>query len=155
MFGKNLSWWYWLATVALLTLGLAGWNAGFYLAIALGALQLGHFAWRAGNWTDFSVQLRAAYLGLLVLALWEPARFVYWIQLVGTSAVVLTGYCFLARSLSLLPWNRHESLSFQLLRKTFFTSSFDRGQEPTFIAACGCVDRTCAPIRSETHGALK
>lgn len=37
----------------------------------------------------------------------------------GTSARVLIGYCLLARTLSLAPWNR---LSFALINRTFFSS---------------------------------
>lgn len=51
------------------------------------------------------------YMVLLVCGLWEPLRFLYWIQLIGTSAMVLVGYCLLARILSLMPWNLREPLS--------------------------------------------
>ncbi|HYP67235.1 MAG TPA: hypothetical protein VEP67_03170 [Thiobacillaceae bacterium] len=42
----------------------------------------------------------------------------YWIQLAGTSAMVLFGYCPLARFLSLMPWNRTQPFTFSLLALT-------------------------------------
>ncbi|MGH7230523.1 MAG: hypothetical protein ACREJU_04095 [Nitrospiraceae bacterium] len=71
--------------------------------------------------TAFPVQVRVAYLILLILGQWTPLHWVLWVQLVGTSARVLTGYCLLARTLSLLPWNRFEPLSTALLRRTYFS----------------------------------
>jgi hypothetical protein len=43
------------------------------------------------------------------------------VQLVGTWAMVLVGYCPLARALSLLPWNRRQPLSADLVRRTFLS----------------------------------
>lgn len=116
---KEIEWWYWLATVALLGVGLGGWNTAFYLAMLLTAVQLAHFAWRERSAGTLPVQVRAAYLGMLVAAQWQPLHALYWIQLVGTSALVLFDYCPLARVLSLFPWNRRRPLTFGLLRTTF------------------------------------
>jgi hypothetical protein len=38
----------------------------------------------------------------------------------GTTGMVLFGYCFLARTLSLLPWNRSVPLSMAMLQRTYF-----------------------------------
>lgn len=119
---KSVAWWYWLATVLLLGLGLlGGYFAAFYAAIALTAIQAVHFALRDRSLVSFPVQVRVAYLGLLLLALWSPLRFIYIIQLLGTTAMVTVNYCLLARCLSLLPWNRSHSLSWALVRRTFFS----------------------------------
>jgi len=119
---KGPVWWYWLVTVILLATGLAGYFPAFYATIALCLVQVGHFRKRSGSWTSFPVQVRVAYLGLLLLALWEPLRWIFWIQLVGTTAMVTVDYCFLARCLSLLPWNRSEPLSWQRVWRTFFSA---------------------------------
>ena len=59
------------------------------------------------------------FLGqLLLLGLWEPLQFIHLVQLTGTAAMVLFGYCPLARAMSLLPWNRHEPLSAALIWRT-------------------------------------
>lgn len=119
---KDISWWYWAATVPLLGIGLAGHTAGFDAAIILTAFQLIHFFLREDDILAFPVQVRAAYLGLLLLAQWAPFYWVYWLQFIGTSAMVLFSYCLLARFLSLFPWNRSEALSLKLVFNTFFSA---------------------------------
>ena len=127
---RTVGWWYWLGMVALLTAGLSGWSFGFTLAILLGGLQVIHFAWREWNPIAFSVQVRLAYLGLLTLAQLEPLFWIYWVQVIGTSVRLLTGYCLLARTVSLFPWNRLESLSKPLVYRTYFTFG-------PMVATCG------------------
>ena len=118
---REVTWWYWLITVALLAVGLAGLTWGLVLAIELTLLQTVHFAQRAGHRTAFAVQVRLAYLGLLLLGLWPLLAWVHWMQLLGTVVRVAIGYCLLARLVSLMPWNRVEPLSMPLLRRTFLT----------------------------------
>jgi hypothetical protein len=117
---QDIAWWYWLVTVLLLALEEAGWKPALYLAMAFCVVQGVHFAQRESNVAALTVQVRIAYLGLLLAGLWEPLHAIHWILLIGTSARVLVDYCFLARSLSLLPWNRLEPLSWGLLYRTFF-----------------------------------
>jgi hypothetical protein len=118
---RAASWWYWLATACLLTAGLAGYPAGFFGAIALTVFQLAHFAIREGSVVAFPVQVRFFYLLLLLVALPEPLRAIYWLPTVGTWAQVLFGYCAMARCVSLLPWNRSEAFSLALLARTFLS----------------------------------
>jgi len=70
---------------------------------------------------SFPSQVRIAYLGLLVAGLWLPLHFIYWIEFAGTSAMVLYGYCFMARCLSLLPFNRRLPFTISLLTRTFLS----------------------------------
>jgi hypothetical protein len=114
-------WWYWLATVCLLTAGLTGHPAAFMLAVLLTLVQLVHFAVRENSVTAFPVQVRFFYLVLLLVALPAPLNAVYWLPAVGTWARVLFGYCMMARCVSLLPWNRTEPFSAALLTRTFFS----------------------------------
>lgn len=118
---RDIGWRYWVATLGLLAVGLFGWPAGLYAAILFCAFQVGHFAWREKSLTAFPVQVRVAYLGLLLLGLCEPLSWIHWLQLIWTTARVTVGYCLLARTLSLLPWNRSETLSRDLLRRTYLT----------------------------------
>lgn len=122
MFGRHIEWWYWLATVVLLTVGLAGYSEALTGAIALTALQVLHFVHRTDDAFSFPVQVRASYLSLLLLGVWPPLTFLHWIQFLGTWAMILTDYCFLARCLSLLPWNRGGSLSRHRVASAFFNS---------------------------------
>jgi hypothetical protein len=118
---RDLGWWYWLASVALLVAGLAGGPLGFAPVIALNLVQALHFLLREGRVGAFPVQVRLAYLGLLLAGQWQPLQVVYWVQLLGTSAMVLFDYCPLARCLSLMPWNRRAPLSVGLVLRTFLS----------------------------------
>jgi hypothetical protein len=118
---RSISWWYWLVTVGLLTAGVSGWPTGFMLAIGLTALQLVHFIIRERSISAFPVQVRFAYLLLLLIALPEKLQLIYWIPTIGTWAQVLFGYCTMARTVSLLPWNRKDAFSVDLLKRTFFS----------------------------------
>jgi hypothetical protein len=118
---KEISWWYWVVTVCLLTAGVAGYPAGFLLAIGLTVIQLIHFVIREQSVTAFTVQVRFWYLMLLLVALPEPMQVIYWIPVVGTWARVIFGYCTMARCVSLWPWNRDEPLSADLLKRTFLS----------------------------------
>lgn len=129
---RDLGWWYWLVSMGLLGANLLGWTTGVYLAMALCAIQIVHAIWLTREVTAFPVQVRVAYLGLLAVGLWGPLQWIHWVQLVGTSARVFVGYCFLARVLSLASWNRRQSLSWELLVRTFFSP---QSREPS----CGQV----------------
>lgn len=117
----DLGWWYWAVTAVLLGAGLFGWPAGIWLAAALCLVQIGHVLRLTGDVTAFPVQVRAAYLGLLLSGLWGPLLWIHWMQFAGTTARILAGYCLLARILSLAPWNRRQPLSSGLLQRTFLS----------------------------------
>ena len=132
---KDVGWWYWLVTAGLLTFGISGNPTGFLLAIALTIIQLVHFVFRERSITAFPVQVRFWYLVLLLIAWQEPLQWIYWIPTIGTWAQIVFGYCTMARCVSLLPWNRSEQLSIDLLTKTFLSrpvrGSIKQGFEAT------------------------
>ena len=137
------AWWYWFATVGLLAVGTGGWTSAIYFAIALCVVQVVHFSWRKRSVTALAVQVRLSYLGMLCAGLWEPLSFLHWIQLIGTSAIVLVDYCLLARVLSLLPWNRNERFSLGLVGRTIFSrpmrgSIQQRLADATTSPECAC-----------------
>jgi hypothetical protein len=139
---RDLGWWYWACTVVFLVIGLAGHRAGIWWAIGLCIVQVGHVAWLTQDPTAFPVQVRLAYLALLLAGLWSPLQWIHWVQLTGTTARVTLGYCFLARSLSLAPWNRHELISLGLLRRTYLSLQ-------TAIPPCGAVFRRISFERAQ------
>ena len=149
---SDAAWWYWLATVFFLTGWLFGCMTCFYLVVALCVIQTAHFAAHRRCISAFPVQIRLAYLGLLIVGLWPPLRFVHGIQLIGTSAVVLSDYCFLARVLSLLPWNRTEPFTAGLVRRTFLAPP-NRGE---FTQECAgdapSPERMCSLRSQPTSG---
>ena len=140
---RDLGWWYWLVTVVLLGAGLFVWPTGLALAMALCAIQIIHVSWLTHDVTAFPVQVRVAYLTLLLAGSWEPLHWIHWMQLAGTTARVAVGYCLLARTLSLAPWNRAQALTFDLVKGTFL--SFQ-----TTVQPCGAVFRRIALERM--HG---
>ena len=98
--------WYWRLTAAFLTYGFF-WNPiGYCLAGILTIVHLAHFIWTEKSLTAFTVQTRVCYLFGLIIASPEPMQLLFVLPLVGTWTFVLSGYCFLARLLTLLPWNR-------------------------------------------------
>jgi len=113
-------WLYWAATVPLLAGGLYWKPAGIYLAMGLCAIQIAHFGLLSRSPVSFPVQVRGTYVAMLAAGLWPPLAVLHWIQLIGTSTRVMTGYCLLARLLSLFPWNRNEKLSVRLLSRRLF-----------------------------------
>lgn len=118
---RQVAWWYWLATVCLLSAVVAGVPQGFAAAIALTAWQAVHFAMRCASARAFPVQVRFFYLLLLIAALPAPMQALYWLPTIGTWAQVLFGYCLMARCVSLLPWNRKAPMTWQLLRRTLLS----------------------------------
>jgi hypothetical protein len=118
---KEISWGYFALTAILLIVGLMGRFEAFYLATILSAVQVVHFRIREGSLRAFPVQVRLAYTAILLVALWGPMNWLFWVPAFGTPVQVLFGYCALARCLSLLPWNRREPLSWHLARRTFLS----------------------------------
>jgi hypothetical protein len=117
----DLEWRCWLATAVLLTFGLMGRPAGVSAAIVLTAVQLAHFARRGRGCGTLPLQVRLLFFAALLLGLWPPLAFLHVLQLAGTWANVLFGYCPAARLLSLMPWNRRVPLSVRLIVWTFLS----------------------------------
>lgn len=116
---RDVSWWHWAATIPLLAAHVAGYPGARLAAIGLCALVGGYFLLRLGRLRPYPVQVRAAYLGLLLCGMLPGMNWVYWVPLVGTTAMVVVGYCPLLRMLSIAPWNCAEPLSYSLLWRTF------------------------------------
>ncbi|HSI36027.1 MAG: hypothetical protein ACAI43_25595 [Phycisphaerae bacterium] len=131
-------WWAWAATTVLLAIGLAGHAWGFAGAAGVTVIQLVAIGARERRAGAFAVQLRVAYLVLLGTCALPGMGWLYWLPAAGTFALVVFGYCLLARVLSVLPWNRSERLSAELVWRTF-TSRPDLarvGEAPGSPAGC-------------------
>jgi len=118
---KEMDWWYWLVTDGLLIGSLAGWPWDIYPAIALTSIQTVHYLVRERRIAAFPVQVRLSYLLLLVLGMYPPLGFIHWIQLAGTTAVVMVGYCPLARIMVLMSWNRRRQFAAELIWNTIIS----------------------------------
>ena len=150
---RHISWWYWLATVGLLGVTLSGWTAGIYYAMALAAWQYLHFARRDRSPVSLAAQVRLVYFGILVLGQWEPFHFVYCLQLVFTTVLVLAGYCPLARTLALMPWNRRVPFTLSLMRHVYLTPPV-RGSILQVLSA-GPPQHACRPVRSQSSAPVR
>jgi hypothetical protein len=118
---KQGIWWYWPALACALTAGISGYTIGFELAIFISAVQLIHFVIREQSITSFPIQVRFWFLVYVAVSYPEPLQVLYWLPVVGTWARGIFGYCILARTLSLMPWNRHVPFSTELLIRAFFS----------------------------------
>ena len=81
------------------------------VAIMICLLMAGYGWIRLHGIRPMPVQVRLAYLALLLLGTLPGCSWIHWMQLFGTSAMALAGYCPLVRMLKLLPWNRSVPLS--------------------------------------------
>lgn len=88
--------------------------------MAICVVQIIHVRSLIHDLTAFPAQMRVAYLAMLLAGLWGSLQWIHWMQLVRTNTRVLIGYCFLAWTLSLTPWNRWQPLTFALLRGSYF-----------------------------------
>jgi hypothetical protein len=136
------TWWTWLITALCLACGLAGYPAGFTGAIVISVAQTLWFLQRHRALAAFPVQIRIAYTALLLVCLVPLMRWLFWLPTLGTFALVLFGYCLMARVLSLMPWNRSERLSSRFVARAFLTPPSRRhphhGMPGADAGVCAC-----------------
>lgn len=100
------AWWAWLAIGSLLAAALAGNDGARAFALALATLQAFVYVMRHRSLSHFPTQVRVAYVLWMVVSFVPGMTPLFWIQAVGTTALVAFGYCPLARILLFLPQNR-------------------------------------------------
>lgn len=122
---SSVEWWFWTVTWILLIAGYFDRRRGWYPVVAFSvfhALFFWFYLFGGLSLTPFPVQLRIAYVVWVVCGTFIPgAQVLIFESLLGLTANVIFGYCPLARLISLMPWNRSENLSFEVLRRTFLT----------------------------------
>jgi hypothetical protein len=116
---SDSTWWIWLSLACFLLAGLLINPVYFLFPIFISTVQALFFLVREKSVLSFPSQLRIAYWLLLVVLYVPPLRFFYWVPAIGTLLLCFSGYCLLARSLSLLPWNRTSPLTLQEIVRTF------------------------------------
>jgi hypothetical protein len=146
------SWWHWAATVPLLAAHLAGVEGVIQGAIGLCAAMSLWYLVRTGGLRPYPVQIRLAYLAMLLGGLVPGFAWLHAVQLIGTSAMIAVGYCALARALSLAPWNRSERLSWRLVRSAVLAPVAGGMWSPGTAGAAAC-EASCSlaarPQRSQ------
>src|SRR5215211_7570353 len=83
------TWWAWTITAVLLAIGLAGYDRAYLGAMALTAGQGVVLLARDRSLLAFSVQLRVAYLLLLLVCYLPGMHWLFWLPTVGTFALVI------------------------------------------------------------------
>ena len=137
----QLTWWLWLVTLATMAAGLAGHPAAFLAATALTFSHTLLFWRRSRDFRALSVQIRFAYALLLAVSYIPQVRWLYWLSAIGAAAMLVLGYCLMGRMLSLLPWNRTEPLTPDLLRRTFLSAPVISRMQAA--SACGGLNGVC------------
>ena len=152
---RDAGWWHWAATVPLLAehLGRGPGGAGyaFGAAVLLCAVMALYAHDQAGEVRAPAVQVRLAFLALLLLGLAPAAAWLHWLMLAGLVSNVTVGYCPLARLMSLMPWNRDEPLTAALVGRTFLSRAASGGllrpAGDRHACACGVADFACGIVR--------
>ena len=100
----QVHWWYWMVTLGLIGAGFGGVSGAFEAVVALAAVQVVHYGWLRRSVRALAVQVRITALLLFSLGLVVPVVFAP--LAVGLLARCAFNYCFAARVLKLMPWNR-------------------------------------------------
>jgi len=130
-------WWAWTLTTVLLVAELSGYSQALIGATTVTAAHGVIVLARDRSLVAYSVQLRAAYLLLLLICFLPYTRWLYWLIVAGTLALNVFGYCFLTRVLSLCPWNSREAYTLDRLRRTFFSApNLERVKKNPKLAGC-------------------
>jgi len=112
---------YWLVIVLLLAAHFAGAAAAMGLATLTAVLQTLHALAAHRHWPHLAVQVRAVFLALLLIGQWPDLWPLQILQFLGTSALLVTDYCLLARLLVMLPWNRRMPIDIDFVRQLLLT----------------------------------
>lgn len=113
----DLGWLHWTLTVALLAAHLAGIEWALAAAMVLCAVMCVFLMVQLRGVTPLPVQVRLVYVVMLAVSRLPGLEWLNWVQLAGLTLTITTGYCPLARVLSLLPFNRTERLSLTLAQR--------------------------------------
>jgi hypothetical protein len=126
---RDATWWSWVVMISLLAARLSGGSILIvWLAVAVcAAMMVMDIILRRGDLRAMSVQIRIGYLILLMLGLLPGMAWIHWMQLIGTSVRVLTGYCLLHRELLMLPWNSQAPMTAGEMWRILLTPPGDGG----------------------------
>lgn len=138
------TWWVWMVTAIFITIGICGVTEGYLVATVVTVGQSVIILAKEKGFIAFPVQLRLAYLLLLLVSFLPGMRWLYWLPMLGTFALVIFGYCLLARELSLLPWNRAEAHSWERMRRTFFSRPDPGRLKSSSSSVAGCAGGLCS-----------
>ena len=132
----ELGWWMWLIIASGLAVGIAGHPSGFLVAMGISLAKAVFIVFEYRSLRPSAAQIRVAYLLLLMICFIPGLRWLYWVPMIGTLALLICGYCLMARFLSLLPWNRAHAIHGKSLWRTFIDPPVFVHSRETSIAGC-------------------
>jgi len=119
---KTIVWGFWFITWVGLMLGFIYRDFYDYVVIFSTVHTLLFFFLFGFKIKAFPVQLRIAYLIWVAVGTYVPhLEILMYITTIGLASNLFVGYCPLARLMYLLPWNREEPFSINLLKRVVFT----------------------------------
>lgn len=113
--------WGWLVINLLLVAHVTGFRQVIFIAAFILLWQSLYFYIKGLRWRDLKLQVRLIYGLLLVIDIVLPWHLIHGAQIMGTTALLLFDYCFLARTMLLMPWNRTQGFSWALMCKAYFS----------------------------------
>jgi len=119
---KHLVWGLWFITWLGLLLGLFE-RTAYEFVVLFSALHALLILFLLGfRIAAFPAQVRLAYFAWVAVGTYVPfMEILLYITMVGLASNLFIGYCPLARMMYLLPWNRAEPFSLELLKRVFFS----------------------------------
>ena len=103
----SLEWWIWPVIFVFLLSGMLGWQKGFYVVIAISAIQSVYFIVKEKSLRVFPSQVRFVYLLFTIIGMFDPTHIWYGLMTLSTFMVAFFDKCLLARMLILMPWNKN------------------------------------------------
>ena len=113
--------WGWLVINLLLIAHVTGFRYVIFIAAGFLLAQSLYFYSQGLRWRDLKLQVRLTYSLLLMVDIVLPWHLIHSAQILGTTALLVFDYCFLARTLLLMPWNRNQGFSWALMGKAYFS----------------------------------
>lgn len=120
---KSLVWSLWFVTWVGLLTGL--FDSTFYEYVTLFCIAHTMFVLYLVGFrvAAFPAQVRIAFtIGVAVGSYVPYLESLLYLKMAGLVANLILGYCPMARTVYLLPWNREESLSMDLVRRVIFSA---------------------------------
>lgn len=119
---KRVVWGFWFITWLGLMVGFFYRSFYDYVVIFSAFHVLAFFFLFQYQVKPFPVQLRAVYLAWVIVGTYVPHMVILmYITTIGLASNLFLNYCPLARMMYLLPWNREEAFSFNLLKRVILT----------------------------------
>lgn len=105
---RNFFWWLWIITMGFIASAVAGWIPGYYVVMALSALQVIIFLVREKDKLAFPTQVRIIYFCLTLLGLWKAVRLPFYaILLLSTFMGTVLGRCTITLLIRNASWNKN------------------------------------------------